>query len=178
MSLYQISRQGRCVWGKRCFLFQRGRHCFYEHKDSKQIMVSWILSSSFKFPHPRQVSEYALASTDWSPPSPRRAVIFLVLCILSNLWVISWMFWKLYYESLYLICALWGMLVFLFQWAIHPAAFRAQILTSILWVVVSGSGQLCVSPAGLWVCTCVFCRSQAGWVVVCPFLPFTSSLCH
>ena len=64
----------------------------------------------------------------------------------------------MYYESLYLICALWGMLVFLFQWAIHPAAFRAQILTSILWLwfqdqvssvsVLQGCGSVHVCFAG------------------------------
>lgn len=56
------------------------------------------------------------------------------------------------------------MLVFLFQWAIHPAAFRAQILTSVLWVVVSGSGQLCVSPAGCRsVHVCFAGARLAGW---------------
>ena len=61
-------------------------------------------------------------------------------------------------------CTFWGMLVFLFQWEIHPAAFRAQILTSVLWVVVSGSGQLCVRPAGLWsVHVCFAGARLAGW---------------
>ena len=34
----------------------------------------------------------------------------------------------MYYESLYLICTLWGMSVFLFHWVTHPAAFRVQIM--------------------------------------------------
>ena len=45
-----------------------------------------------------------------------------------------------------------------------PSCFRAQILTSVLWVVVSGSGQLCVRPAGLWsVHVCFAGARLAGW---------------
>lgn len=87
----------------------------------------------------------------------------MILHMLSNLGLYPGCFENCVMR-LYLIYVLWGMLVFLFQQVIHSAAFRVQILISLLGVVISLSGQLCVNPlqGSLGQCTCVFQR--LGWL--------------